>query len=588
MRERNKRWQLLNKAFISTAATVALIEFSQVGTGLVDGVITSVMLGSEAMAAEGIAHPVFSIVGVVSGILGLGMQSAGAKEIGRGNFKAFNEISTMGVLVGGVLSLLLTAAMVLFSGPLTEFLGAKGNSAALFDETRTYILGLSIGTPALIMGPVFASAIQLDNSGGLVRKASIACAVTDIVLDWAAVKLNMGLFGMGVATSISAYVNAGLLLLHFTKKDRMLHPKFKMSALSELGKVLSKGTNMAVKRLANVIRPILINNYIIALGGTAAMAALSVKNNVSNFAEIIGSGITGTVPIMMGIVYGEKSVEDMLHVGKLTHRAIFIGTGSAALLTAIFAPTIAAFFVGADSELHGIVVFAMYMLAIELVAQTLVASRVAYLNVISKFVDSQLLQFSLKLLAIVPSVLVMGKLFGVRGVLAAFAVSYALLLVIIFVISALRKKKLRISPVDFLRLDVGFDVDPGDVIELDIRDMEDASLVSEQVHMFCNGHKLDSRTSYYSALALEEAIRLIFENNNFAGDLLIDIRVIIQNGELILRIRDNGKSSIPFGETNPEKSDDPCANIGLNLIRKTAKDINYYHTLKINYTIITV
>ena len=590
MRLRKKRQtNILNKAFYSTVLTVALIEFSQVGAGLVDGAITSRMLGTDAMAAVGIGNPVFSIAGLFSGILAMGMQSVCAKEIGRGNFKTFNAISSVTLLFGLLFSVLLTVGALVFADPFTRFLGARGNSAELFGMTKEYVVGLCIGMPGIVMSSVLAPIVQLDNNAALVRTAALADAAADIILDILAVKLGLGVFGMGLATALSRYLDFGILLLHFRKKDRMLHPGLRIASPKLILQVLPKGLMMGVRRLANVIRPILINNYIIMLGGTAAMTALSVKNNVSNFAEILGSGVAGAVPLLMGIAVGEKSMDDILHVGKLVHRLTIFGTGAIAVIVAVFASPIATFFVGSEPELHRLAMFAMYMMAAELGIQTLISCRISYLNVISKLLESQLLQFSLKLIAIVPSVLVMGKLFGVYGVLSGFAVAYAVLLVVIYIVNAVRTKSAKVTPTDYLRLDESFNVSPGDIIELPIEDMDDAALVSQQVQMFCRGHKLDGKKCYYAALALEESARLIFANNGFSGDILIDVRVIVQNGDLILRIRDNGSSAYPFGGLNSEEDEeDSFDNIGIKILRRTAKDINYYHSLKINYTIITV
>jgi len=586
---KKKQADILNKAFFSTVITVALIELSQVGAGLVDSAITSRMLGTDAMAAVGIGYPIFSIAGLFSGILAMGMQSVCAKEIGRGNFKNFNTISSTTLTFGLLLTVLITIGAFSFADPLTRLLGARGNSADLFQPTKDYILGLSAGLPAIVMAAVLAPAIQLDNGASLVRKAALTDGATDIILDILAVKLGLGVFGMGLATSLSRYINLSILLLHFRKRDRMLHPSLRIVSLRTMLQILPKGSMMGVKRLANVIRPILINNYIIMLGGTAAMTALSVKNNVSSFADILGSGVAGAVPLLMGIAVGEKSTDDVLRVGKLVHRTTVFGTGAIAVAAALLASPIATFFVGTDPKLHSMAMFSVYMMAIELGLQTLLSSRVAYLNVISKFAESQLLQFSIKLLSIVPSVLVMGKLFGVYGVLSSFAVAYAVLLVIVYIVNAVRKKSAKLSPTDYLRLGDSFDIAPGDIIELSVEDMEDASLVSQQVQMFCKGHKTEGKKSYYAALALEESARLIFEKNGFSPWLSVDVRVIIQNGDIIMRIRDNGNSAYPFGGLgSDDENEDPLDNIGIRIVRKTAKDINYYHSLKINYTVITV
>ena len=81
---RIRRWAVTEKMFMNLFATGTIIEFSQVGAGFIDGIIISRFLGAEAMAAEGIVHPVFSILGIISGLLAVGMQVRCAQALGRG------------------------------------------------------------------------------------------------------------------------------------------------------------------------------------------------------------------------------------------------------------------------------------------------------------------------------------------------------------------------------------------------------------------------------------------------------------------------------------------------------------------------
>lgn len=50
-----------------------LVELANVGCGFVDGVIISRFLGTTAIAAQGIAYPYFSFLGIISGMLATGM-----------------------------------------------------------------------------------------------------------------------------------------------------------------------------------------------------------------------------------------------------------------------------------------------------------------------------------------------------------------------------------------------------------------------------------------------------------------------------------------------------------------------------------
>lgn len=586
-----KRWSILNRAFLSSVLTVSLIELSQVGDCLIDGIITSRMLGTNSIAAVGLGHPIFSIAGIVGGVLSVGMQTFCSEKIGRGNFKAFSKIVSVVLAVAAALSLALSTVIILFANPISAFFGARGNSADLLKPAADYIKGLAIGCPAMITVPVLAFAVQLDNNSKLVRIGAITNSIVDICLDYIAIKTNTGVFGIGLASSLSLYSNFAILSFHFLKKDRILKLRFSFSDLPYIKTVFKEGNVTAIRRIANVLRPILINNLIIIFGCNAAMVVMGVRNSIIGFSEILGSGIYQTVPMLVGIVYGERSTDDFRHTGRMIHRAILLGVGSISILMAALSPLIARLYIGNDKELFSMVCFSICMLAAESVAEALINSRITFLNAISKEHDGQLLQFADRLLIVVAVVMIMGKLFGVYGILASFLISNIILLGIVYAVNVFRTKKFRLTLDDYLYIDSSFEVDPIDSIELDIRDYSDCSLVSHQVHLFCEGHQVESRKAYFSALALEETIRIMFERNEKHGkhaELNMDVRVTIKDGDTVIRIRDNSDSIYPFGEVGTADETDPFANIGVRMVRKIAKDIKYYNTLKINYTIITV
>ena len=60
-REKSNRWLVLDQSFFAMFITFSLVELANVGAGLIDGLIVSNFLDAEAMAAVGIAHPIFSI-----------------------------------------------------------------------------------------------------------------------------------------------------------------------------------------------------------------------------------------------------------------------------------------------------------------------------------------------------------------------------------------------------------------------------------------------------------------------------------------------------------------------------------------------
>ena len=115
--------------------------------------------------------------------------------------------------------------------------------------------------------------------------SAIINSAANIVFDFIAIKVGADVFGIGLATALSQYLSMAYLFLHFTREDRMLHfVPLDMNA-KEFGELMLRGTEKAVRRLSNVIRPIILNKLIIFYGGAVAMTAMSVNNSVGDFTD---------------------------------------------------------------------------------------------------------------------------------------------------------------------------------------------------------------------------------------------------------------------------------------------------------------
>ena len=81
----------------------------------------------------------------------------------------------------------------------------------------------------------------------------------------------------------------------------------------------------------------------------------------------------------------------------------------------------------------------------------------------------------------------------------------------------------------YLALPDTFNPDPGNIISLDIRDIEDVSLVSEQIQLFCKGHKADDGIGMKAAICFEElAMNIIkFGFPNCKRTPHIDFRLVL-------------------------------------------------------------
>lgn len=587
----DNRWDVTDKMFSSLVVTGAVVEFSQVGASLIDGLVTSNILGSEAMAAIGIVHPVFSLLGILSGLIAVGMQIRCTGEIGRGNVRNMNRFFSASVIAGSAISLLMGILLLVFARPFAVLMGAKGNAASLADSAADYVRGLALGVPGLVIPAILAPALQLDSGRKTIRIGAVIVTAANILLDIAATFLGFGILGIALATSIANYLNLLFQCTHFLKKNRMLRFVKPEMSLAEFVKMLANGGEKAVRRAVNIIRPIILNSIIISCGGTMAMSALSIRNNFSGFAEIIPSGIMEAVSLLAGFYYGEVNKEAIARVGRRAHRLIGLASGLVCVLLIVFARSLAGIYVRQDGALKDMVVFAIIMLGLENPLHGLINSRIKYLQASRQKNKMNALLFSANLIFILVSAYLLGSLFGVRGILASFVFSDLLTLVMVTVFYQIKCRKPLPTISDYLSLPAEFDLGPSNMISEHVRNREDMALTSEQITLFCRGHGFSPRIGYYAALAFEELANNIITHGfplNKQSDPVVDVRIVADGNRLILRLSDNcPRFDIlkKIAEINEEGAD-PVHNIGLRITGRIAEDIRYASTFETNNIII--
>lgn len=261
--------------------------------------------------------------------------------------------------------------------------------------------------------------------------------------------------------------------------------------------------------------------------------------------------------------------------------------GGCSILTLLFRKPIAGLYIKGNSEIFDMACFAIVMLAIQIPLKAILDSRIRYLQGIHRKYSMNILIGLARFINVVVAAYVCGRLFGVYGVLACFTVSDIVTLLEVYIYYVVKCRKVFPSRHDFLNLPSEFNYSPGDVISLDICDNNDVSLGSEQIMLFAKGHGVDKRTGYYAALAFEELANNIIERGfplNQSGYNMIDLRVVATKDTLVIRMLDNCPHynvTDYFAEVNADNAD-ITKDIGVRIVSKIAKDINYFHTFETN------
>ena len=188
---------------------------------LIDSVIIGRFLGVDSIAAYQLANPILLFIGAIGSMLAAGVQVACSKSLGRGSQEETNAGYSSSVALTLGISLPFMLVVLLFSGPIATVMGA-GSAGTLFDETKAYLNGFVIGAPASMGALILVPFMQMAGQNGLLVAAVLGMTVADIGLDLLNVLVfHGGMFGMGLASSLSYYIALVVGCIYFLSKKCM-------------------------------------------------------------------------------------------------------------------------------------------------------------------------------------------------------------------------------------------------------------------------------------------------------------------------------------------------------------------------------
>ncbi|MBQ8507826.1 MAG: ATP-binding protein [Clostridia bacterium] len=584
-RGKNDSERLLQQLYFRLMPVQVITLFINTINAFIDSLITSRYLGTEAMAAIGLFAPVSALMGMAY-VLISGVQVLCSNHLGRGDTgKVSSLFSTCLVVLGGA-GILIGALCFAFRAQLAAFLGAAGNAAPLLED---YIAGCSIGIVAQVLSGLLMSILPLNNDSRMSMAGTVVMIVTNVSLDLVfAICTDMGTLGMGLATSISYLLSAGLLMSSFLKKNKLVRFSFRSLRFGDMPSAARLGMPSLLFNAGCTVKSFVLNQVLLSTGSIAAIAAMSVLNNICSILGAIPCGSAKVAIILGGIYYGEEDRRNMCTLLKtalaITASLSIVVTaalmlGSSAVSSLFYAPHTEAWII----TRRMLMIFPSFLVfnSIYGIFTNLYQcqGQVGFVNVMS---------FAENILIALLSALGVGVL-GSDAVWLAFPLSEILCVLAIAASVFIRHGGVTFTAQDWLKLAPDFGVDEQDRIDISVTSMDSVIQISEQIVAFCNAKGLDRKTCMLSGLSVEEMAGNIVRHG-FKGQHrpVIDIRVIYKNGGVTIRLRDNCRAFDPLAYTQQFVSDDPAANIGIRMICGLARDVVYLNNIGMNVLLVKV
>lgn len=255
-------------------------------------------VGSLALTGIGVCMPLILIVSAFSAFVASGGAPRASIFMGRGDGDSAEKTLGGCLTMQVIISLLLTAAMLIWKDELLYLFGASENTISYaVDYMGIYALGtifvqITLGLNSFITAQGFAK---------IGMKTVIIGAVLNIVLDPVFIfALGMGVKGAALATIISQAVSCAWVISFLCGSKTVLRLKKEnlLSGLRLTPPCIALGLSVFVMQASESVISMCFNTSLLRYGGDIAVGAMTILSSVMQFAMLPLQGVAqGAQPI---------------------------------------------------------------------------------------------------------------------------------------------------------------------------------------------------------------------------------------------------------------------------------------------------
>ena len=395
---------------------------------IVDGYFVGNTMGDVGLAAINIIYPMSSLLFGIGSMIGMGGSVIMSIHIGAGEVEKSEEakITTFFNLI--IASILITIILFILKNPIIHLLGARGE---VFREANSYATIVILGGIFQIMSMGCMPIIR--NQGKMIHATAFVSSglITNIILDYLFMMvLHLGMAGAALATIIAEGIVAicGIYYLFIRKKSRT-----RISLKKFNPKMSSKALFIGLSPFGMIMSPSLIvilnNLQCLKYGGEIAVSAYSVANYIYGSTLLFFEGVAEGCQPMISFFKGAREY-------KLMKRVFKKGIIAALILSALFISAVfifkdkVGFIFGASTEANNIITFALPIIAVAFLMQSIVRLGTSYFYSSGNGVYSTLMTYIDPLFISPLCILILPIFFKLNGVWFAIPTAQGILLIL--------------------------------------------------------------------------------------------------------------------------------------------------------------
>ena len=571
-------WRLLPVLILSCVVISA--------NAFIDSVFAGRFLGTQAMALIGLFGPVSTLFSGLASVFATGAQQLCCSEMGDGNSRRLRQIFNAGLMFLLGSGIFCGVLLFLFRRELAAGLGTRGTMQA---ELSAYMVGISLGIVGQLLSCYLMPFLQINGHNRLSYLAMAVNLVGNMGFNTLFVAvLSWGLFGMGLATSLSSLFCLGVMLPVFCQKKELAHFDPHGLKVRDLVDIARIGSPVLMFHAGLFIKNYGMNCALLNGSIMDSVAVLTLQGNLCGILGALGFS-SGTVVQMLSSFYiGEGDRKSVLEVFAVAMKnGLSLCILAILLLLSCSMPILRLFGLEGGAT-QAMALRMLRMLCLAILLNLVLTVLVKLLQAAEKLALANAITFLENAFQGVFALLFVGKL-GADAAWAANPVATALCLLAVMVYGLSGGADCWRDPLRFLHFPTDFGSAVDARMTLAICSQELVMDAARGLMEFCTRQGMSERACMTAGVCVEELAGNVVKHgfqNQKSGTVWV--LATIQNKTLTLRIRDNCIRFDPKEYLRLSVQDYPSEHIGIRLVAGLAESVEYQNMFGMNMLTIEV
>lgn len=379
-------------------------------------------LGSLGLAGITISFPITLIIMALASLFGIGGSTMFSIKLGEGKPEESQKYLGNAVTLLIISSIIYTLVSLIFLEPILKLLGSSTEVMPYAKEYMNIVLFGAI-LQALSMG--MNNFVRADGNPKVAMITMFLGAGFNIIFDPIFIYVfKWGMTGAALATVGGQLLTTLWIFSYFIGKRCSIKLKLDKMKLEPylVRRITQTGIPSFLRQFSNSILNMVLNKGLIMYGGDIAVSGMGIINSLQTVMLMPLFGINQGAQPIIGYNFGAKKMSRVKEALKWAVTTATAVTIIGWLITRIFPEPLIRMF-NSDSELilFGIRAIKAWFLCLPIVGFQVISS--SYFQAVGKARVSTFLTLSRQMIILIPSLIILPKIFGLSGILYAAPLS---------------------------------------------------------------------------------------------------------------------------------------------------------------------